>query len=181
MPPRVFQMNATRRALGIAAMVVAVAAHASDQPPVRYAVEVKKAGAIVECPSGDGILGQEVRIPLSVGATVVAVARPRAADGRSRITIRVERSLGGPDGLEFAYEISGSQDLAKSAPSFEVGSAPDYHFTVRVKSPPLLATTRNEPDWRTKLHTLTPARSVPPGECKPVVGEASSIRRGNGG
>jgi len=138
-------------------------------------VEVRKAGAVVDCPSGEGVLGQEVRIPLSVGSTVVALAQPRGADGRSRIVIRVEVSPVEPGGLEVAQEISNSLDLAKSSPTLEIRSLPDFHFIVLVESLPLLATTRSEPEWRTHLHKITPARSSPPGECQPLLSRRGSV------
>jgi hypothetical protein len=142
---------------------------------VRYLVEVRKAGAVVDCPSGDGVLGQAVRMPLSGGGTVVALAQPRGADGRSRIAIRVEQSPGGPGGLEVAQEIANSLDLAKSSPTFEIRSVPDFHFIVLVESLPLLATTRNEPEWRTHLHKFTPARTRPSGECQSLRSRRGSV------
>lgn len=89
--------------------------------------------------------------------------------------IRVEASLGEPGGLEFAQEVSNSLDLAKSSPTFEIRSLPDFHFIVLVESLPLLATTRNEPEWRTHRHKFTPARSRPPGECQPLLSRRGSV------
>ncbi len=58
---------------------------------------------------------------------------------------------------------------------FELRSVPDLHFIVLVESLPLLATTRNEPDWRTHLHKFTPARTSPPGKCQPLLGRRGSV------
>ncbi len=156
-------------------MLVTAAVHASDQPPVRYLVEVRKAGSVVDCPSGDGVLGQKVRIPLSVGGAMAALAQPRGADGRSRIVIRVEMAAEEPGGLEVAHEIAKSHDLAKSAPSFELRNLPDLHIIVVVESLPLLATTRGEPDWRTHLHRVKPAPGSRPGECQSLHGRRGSV------
>src|SRR5437868_10855247 len=41
---------------------------ANDQPPVRFVVEMREGGKIVECPSATGVLGQLVKVPLSGGA-----------------------------------------------------------------------------------------------------------------
>lgn len=156
-------------ALSIATMAT-TAVYASAQPPVRYTVELKKAGSIVECPSVDGVLGQDVRIPLSVGRTVVALARPMGADGRSKVTVRFEISLkeGGP---ESAHEVTNNFNLAQGSPTFEYRGDPEgFSYRVLLRSAPLLATTRNEPDWRKHLHKLTPIPPVRPGECKPILG-----------
>lgn len=157
--------------LGIAAVSI-TAAHASTQPPVRYIVEVKRAGAIVECPSADAALGQDIRIPLSIGRTVVASARPMDSTGRSKITIRFETPPLREGGLESAHEMTNTFNLAQSSPTFQYGErdAERISYTVQITSPPLLATTRNEPDWRKHLHKLAPARVVQPSECKPILG-----------
>jgi len=121
-------------------------ANASNQPPVRITVEVKKAGTIVECPSVDGVMGQEVRVPLSIGRTVVAVARPMDADGRSKITVRFETPPVSGGKLTSAHELTNTFNLAQSSPSFQYGGdAERISYTVLVTSPPLLATTEQSP------------------------------------
>lgn len=133
--------------------------YASMQPPVRYTVELRKAGSFVECRSADGTLGQDVRIPLSAGRTVVGFARPMGADGRSKITVRFEISPT-EGGLEVAHEITNTFNLAQSSPSFTYRGDPEhFSYWVRVASPPLLATTRYEPDWRQHLDKFTPIQS----------------------
>jgi len=103
-------------------------ANASNQPPVRITVEVKKAGTIVECPSVDGVMGQEVRVPLSIGRTVVAVARPMDADGRSKITVRFETPPVSGGKLTSAHELTNTFNLAQSSPSFQYGGRRRAHF-----------------------------------------------------
>jgi hypothetical protein len=150
------------------------AAFAADQPPVRFTVEMREAGKIVECPSATGELGQLVRLSLSGGRRIVsAVARPMDAEGRSKVTIRFETPPLSPGGLEAAYEMTNTFNLAQSSPTFQYGAGgpTKTSFTVLVKSPPLLATTRAEPSWQQHLDKLT---SEPPAagiECKPLVGE----------
>ena len=158
-------------AIAVVAMSLTVV-HASNQPPVRYTVEVKKGGAIVECPSAEGVLGQDVRIPLSIGRTVVGLARPMDSDGRTRITVRFEAPPSEAGSLESAHELTNTFNLAQSSPTFQYGprDAERISYTVLVSSQPLLATTRAEPDWRKHLHKLTPARPLQPRECKPILG-----------
>jgi hypothetical protein len=153
---------------------IGLAAVAADQPPVRFVVEMREAGKIVECPSVTAVLGQSVSVPLSGGSRVVSIlARPMDAEGRSRITVRFETPALRPDGLEGAYEMTGSSKLAQSSPTFQYGPerGGKTAFTVLVTSPPLLATTRVEPSWQQHMDKLTSEPSSGASECKPILGE----------
>jgi hypothetical protein len=158
-------------AVAVIAMSVNIV-HAADQPPVRYTVEVKKGGTIVECPSVEGALGQAVRITLSIGRTVVGLAQPLDSDGRSKVTIQFEAPPLSAGTLESAREMTNTFKLTQSSPTFQYAArdAERIAYTVLVTSPPLLATTRAEPDWRKHLDKLTPVRQMQSGECKAILG-----------
>ena len=168
-----------QRSIVAVVALVSYPAFAEDQPPVRFVVEMREAGKIVECASANGVLGQLLRLPLSGGRRVVsAVARPLDAEGRSKVTVRFETPPLSPGGLEGAYEMTNTFNLAQSSPTFQYGAGgtAKTSFTVLVTSPPLLATTRAEPSWRQHRSKLPSEFSVTAAECKPLLGErAASI------
>jgi hypothetical protein len=162
-----------QRSIVTVVALVSCAAFAEDQPPVRFVVEMRDAGKIVECPSATGVLGQLVRVPLSGGRRAVsAIARPLDAEGRSKVTVRFETPPLSPGGLEGAHEVTNTFNLAQSSPTFEyrVGGPAKTSFRVLVTSPPLLATTRAEPSWRQHLSKLTSDPSSTGAECKLLLG-----------
>ena len=158
---------------------VALVGCASDeQPPVYFLVEMHKAGRIVECTNAQTVLGKNVRVRLSNGMAVSALARPMADDGRTNVTVRFETPpLPGPGALQAAHEMSASFNLAQSSPSMQdTWAGPNgISFVVLVTSPALLATTRGEPSWKQHLDKpLNVSNRTPSGECTPVLAKRTN-------
>jgi hypothetical protein len=171
----IVEMGCQMKQRSIVAIVAlaSCAAFAEEQPPVRFVVEMREAGKIVECPSATGVLGQIVRVSLSGGRRVVsAIAKPMDAEGRSKVTVRFESPPLSPGGLEAAYEMTNTFNLSQSSPTFRYGpeGPAKTSFTVLVRSPPLLATTRAEPSWQQHLSKLASEPSSTTAECKPLLG-----------
>ena len=145
-----------------------------DQPPVHFLVEMHKAGRVVECTSAKTVLGKNVRVPLSNGMAVSALARPMTDDGRTNVTVRFEtQTLPGPSALQLAHEMSASYNLAQQSPTIQdaFGSGPSsVSFVVLITSPALLATTRSEPSWKQHLDSpLSVSNRTASGECAPIL------------
>ena len=160
----------------IAGCVVLLGCASEDQPPVYFLVEMHRSGRVVECASAETVLGKNVRVPMSNGVAVTALARPMTDDGRTNVTVRFETSpMSGPSAFQTAHEMSASYNLAQQSPTIQDAfgtGAGSISFVVMVTSPALLATTRGEPSWKQHLaQPLNVSNRNASGECIPVLGQ----------
>src|SRR3954463_10528841 len=90
-----------------------IQALAFDQPEVKYFVQLRSAGRMVDCQVGAASLGEWAFVSLSNGTKIEALAPPLDSEGRSALRVKVVSVQGVTE-----HEFNRDAKLAQSSPQF---------------------------------------------------------------
>ena len=124
----------------------ASAAAAFDQPEVKFFVQRRSGGEMVECRVAAASLGEWAFVTLSEGLKIEAYASPLDAEGRTPLRVKIVSAS-----RVTLHEFNLDAKLAQSSPQFTwsgSGTWPIAGVAILVESTALLATTRGKPSWR---------------------------------
>ena len=121
-------------------------AAAFDQPEVKFFVQRRSAGQMVDCRVGAASLGEWAFVPLSDGSRIEAIAPPPDSEGRSALRVKIVSAQRVTE-----HEFNLDARLARQSPQFTWSSSRTYPMngvSIVVESAAMLATTRAHPSWR---------------------------------